>query len=444
MKERKEYICSTCGARSTRWLGRCHECGSWNTFEERREREPDSRREHRVSSPRLLSEVNSATERRFSTGFEELDRTLGGGLVPGSVVLLGGEPGVGKSTLLLQVLSRLGEPTLYVSGEESPPQIKGRAERLHLSDSPLYLLCETRVEEVLEHAKRLRPRVVVVDSIQTTVTASLGSASGTVSQIRESAATFIRFAKETETPVILVGHVTKEGTLAGPKVLEHMVDTVLTFEGDPHHPYRVVRATKNRYGPTHEIAFFEMSDEGLSEVLNPSLFLLSERRSDVPGSVVLCAMEGSRPLLLELQALVSPSRYGMPLRVTTGFDRNRVALLLAVLEKRGGVTLQNADVFVNVTGGLELDEPAADLGLLMAIVSSAFGKPLNAGTILLGEVGLGGEVRSVSRLPLRIAEAHRLGFRRLVVPRSQKERLGECGVELVGVATLREALEILF
>lgn len=442
MKGRREYLCSACGARSPRWLGRCHECGAWNAFEECVVAEESPRRVS-SSSPVSLSEVVSAAEARFSTTFGELDRALGGGMVPGSVVLLGGEPGVGKTTLLLQVLGRMREPTLYVSGEESPPQIKWRAERLHLSASPLYLLCETRVEAVLEHAERLRPRVLAVDSIQTSVTESLGSAPGTVSQIRDSAAAFIRFAKSAETPVVLVGHVTKEGTLAGPKVLEHMVDTVLTFEGDLHHPYRVVRATKNRYGSTNEVAFFEMTDEGLSEVVNPSGFLLSERCSEVPGSVVLCAMEGSRPLLLELQALVSPSRYGMPLRVATGFDRNRLALLLAVLEKRGGVSLQNADVFVNVTGGLELDEPAADLGVAVALASSALNKPLESRTVLLGEVGLGGEVRSVSRLPMRIAEAHRLGFGRVVVPKNQRERVRVSDVELVGVATLREALEML-
>jgi DNA repair protein RadA/Sms len=457
VKARTQYVCSDCGAKSTRWLGRCHECGAWNTFEERVAEPEPSRRESRntdvvasSAAPVPLSEVASAYLSRLSTAFGELDRALGGGIVPGSVVLLGGEPGIGKSTLLLQVMGRVGETlgtALYVTGEESLRQIKLRAERLHTAASNVYLLCETQVEAIVAQAERLRPRVVVVDSIQTTTSESVASAPGTVSQIRDCASALIRFAKSSETPVVLVGHVTKEGTLAGPKVLEHMVDTVLTFEGEANHAYRLVRATKNRYGSTNELAFFEMTDEGLTEVLNPSGYLFAERQMGVSGSVVVCAMEGSRPLLLELQALVSPARYGAPMRVAAGFDRNRIALLLAVLEKRGDVALQNADVFVNVTGGIELEEPAADLGIVVALASNALNKPVDASTVVVGEVGLGGEVRSVSRLPQRVAEALQLGFKRVVVPKSQVERLRPAferdGLRLVGVANLQQALGIL-
>jgi DNA repair protein RadA/Sms len=396
-----------------------------------------------------VTEVAASADDRVITGIAEFDRVLGGGLVSGSVVLLGGEPGIGKSTLLLQVMGRIAATrgvVLYVSGEESLRQMKLRAERLGVSSGGLYLLCETRLSAVLDSVAELRPGALVVDSIQTTEADAVDSAPGSVSQIRESAAEFIRLAKATDMPVLLVGHVTKEGAIAGPRVLEHMVDTVLYFEGDLHHAYRLIRATKNRYGSTNELGVFEMSDAGLREVSNPSELFLAERQAGVSGSAVVCALQGSRPLLLEVQALVSPARYGAAMRLTTGFDRNRAALLTAVLEKRGGISLENADVFVNVTGGVRLEEPAADLGVLAAMASNARDAAIDANTVFVGEVGLGGEVRSVSRAEQRLAEATKLGFQRVVLPEAQARRKGPTGKgpEVVGVRHLRGMLRMLF
>jgi len=455
MKTRTEFVCTDCGAVSARWLGRCRECGAWNTLEERAQpaRAAPERRSRAVdpdsNAPVRLADVSTTQQARLQTGIAELDRVLGGGLVRGSVALLGGEPGMGKSTLLLQALASIGASAgkvLYVTGEESARQIRLRADRLGIGSDDLLLLCESETESILAHLRETQPRAVVIDSIQTASVETVRSAPGSVAQIRESAAAFIAFAKSSETPVFLVGHVTKEGTIAGPRVLEHMVDTVLMFEGDLHHAYRLIRATKNRFGSTNELAVFEMTERGLAEVANPSALFLSQRTAGVSGSVVVCALEGSRPLLLELQALVAPARYGAPMRVSTGFDRSRVAMLLAVLEKRGGIALQNADVFVNVTGGVELDEPAADLGMVAAIASNYRDAPVSPKTVLLGEVGLAGEVRAVSRLPQRLAEAAKLGFERAVVPKSQAAKSasdGSGGIQVVGVDTVGQALGIL-
>ena len=455
MKTRTRYVCNQCGAASHRWLGRCHECSAWNSYEEelvppKGVRAASSSEAATVgeSRPVALRDISAEPVRRSSSGIGEFDRVLGGGMVPGSVVLIGGEPGIGKSTLLLQVMARLagdGEKALYVSGEESMQQMRLRAARLGIDAEGLYLLAETRVEVILRHAEEMEPCALVVDSIQTTTVEALESAPGNVTQIRESAAALIRYAKSSGVPVFIVGHVTKEGAIAGPKMLEHMVDTVAYFEGDQHHSYRIVRAAKNRFGSTNELGVFEMSDQGLAPVENPSELFLSERHAGASGSAVVCTMEGSRPLLLELQALVAPTRFGTPMRVTTGLDRNRVSLLIAVLEKRGGMSAQNADVFVNVTGGVQIDEPAADLGAVIAMASNLRDAPVDGQTVFIGEVGLAGEVRGVSRLTQRLAEAEKLGFTRAVVSKRQTESVvGSGGLTLVGVATVQEALYAAF
>ncbi|MBT3270043.1 DNA repair protein RadA [Candidatus Poribacteria bacterium] len=454
MKTRTRYVCNQCGAASHRWLGRCHECEAWNSYEEElvppkgsRGATPDVAMVG-DSKPMALRDISADPVRRSSTGIGEFDRVLGGGMVPGSVVLIGGEPGIGKSTLLLQVMARLasdGQKALYVSGEESMQQMRLRASRLGIDAEGLYLLAETRVEVILRHAEEMNPCALVVDSIQTATVEALESAPGNVTQIRESAAALIRYAKSTGVPVFIVGHVTKEGAIAGPKMLEHMVDTVAYFEGDQHHSYRIVRAAKNRFGSTNELGVFEMSDQGLTPVENPSELFLSERHAGASGSVVVCTMEGSRPLLLELQALVAPTRFGTPMRVTTGLDRNRVSLLIAVLEKRGGMSAQNADVFVNVTGGVQIDEPAADLGAVVAMASNLRDAPVDGQTVFIGEVGLAGEVRGVSRLTQRLAEAEKLGFTRALVSKRQTEAVvGSGGLSLVGVGTVQEALYAAF
>lgn len=445
------YRCQTCGYESLRWLGRCPHCQEWNTFLEETMASPPGR--YGPRSPGLpgrgavqtLSEVEWAGEIRFSTSFHELDRVLGGGVVPGSMILLGGEPGVGKSTLLLQVAHHLctqGRSCLYVSGEESAPQLKLRAERLGMAHSPLPLLVETNVEGIEEQIHSRSPQCVVIDSIQTMFHPGLEAAPGTVAQIRESTAYLARLAKSTQTAFFIVGHVTKEGTLAGPKVMEHIVDTVLYLEGDLHQAYKVLRAVKNRFGSTNEVGLFEMQEKGFREILNPSQALLSQRPVGLSGTVVVCTMEGSRPLLVEVQALASPSYLGVPRRVVTGLDYNRVCLLLAVLEKRGGIPLAHQDVYVNVAGGLRILEPAVDLGVTLAVASSCRGWPIDPHWVVFGEVGLVGEVRAVPQAQSRLGEAARLGFTFCLLPESQASDLQSPeGLHLQAVSTLRQALD---
>ena len=462
---RTAFVCQECGAQSPKWMGRCADCGSWNSFVE--ERIPDPRvvagatgggaangvdaRYGLASSgadARRWAEIDTVATARLSSGISEFDRVLGGGIVPGSLVLLGGEPGIGKSTLLLQAaahFARTTGPVLYSSGEESEHQVKARGDRLGLLDAPLYLLAETCLERILEQLAKLRPALLIVDSIQTVFSLKLQSAPGSIGQVREAATQLLFAAKGQNVPTFLVGHVTKDGALAGPKVLEHVVDTVLYFEGERHHAHRVVRAVKNRFGAVSELGVFEMTGRGLHPVANPSGLFLAERPDLVPGSAVLCCIEGTRPLLVEVQALVSTSSYGNARRTASGLDQNRVALLLAVLEKRAGLNLMGDDVFVNIAGGMTVDEPAADLGIIAAIASSVRNRPIRKGTALFGEVGLAGEVRSTTQSALRIREAAQMGFTRCILPASQAaaDDLPR-EFELVGVKTVDAALDALF
>ena len=399
------------------------------------------------SSAQLLADVDLAETPRLASGFDEFDRVLGGGIVPGSVVLLGGEPGIGKSTLLLQAAARVAHsigPVLYASGEESEHQVKARGDRLGIGDGPLYLLAETCLERILDEVRRLNPALLIVDSIQTVFSLKLQSSPGSIGQVREAATHLLFTAKGTNLPIFLVGHITKDGSLAGPKALEHIVDTVLYFEGERHHSHRVVRAVKNRFGAVSELGVFEMAGDGLHAVPNPSRLFLSERASAVPGSAVLCSIEGSRPILLEVQALVSTGNYGTARRTASGIDQSRLSLLLAVLEKRAGLAVAGDDVFVNIAGGLMVTEPAADLGVIAAVASSLRNRPVRQGTAMFGEVGLAGEVRGTTRAALRVKEASQLGFTRCVMPHTnQPASSGGGDVELVGVRTVEEALEAL-
>jgi DNA repair protein RadA/Sms len=452
------FVCQECGAQSPKWLGRCPDCGAWNSLVEERVSDAPiaSAQEHRYTLPgqsggaTLYAEVEASAAERISSGIGELDRVLGGGIVPGSMVLLGGEPGIGKSTLLLQAAANVARaigPVLYSSGEESEHQVKSRGERLGVGRAPLYLLAETCLERVLDEAARLRPALVVVDSIQTVFSLKLQSAPGSIGQVREAATQLLFAAKGHNVPTFLVGHVTKDGSLAGPKALEHVVDTVLYFEGERHHSHRVVRAVKNRFGAISELGVFEMTGSGLVGVVNPSQLFLSERPAGSPGSAVLCCIEGSRPLLVEVQALVSSSTYGNARRTASGIDQSRLALLLAVLEKRVGLSLMGEDVFVNIAGGMVVDEPAADLSIAAAIASSLRNRPIAPATAVFGELGLAGEVRGAAQAPLRIREAAQLGFKRCVLPRANLDAAdrvpADGGCELVGVASLGEALDVL-
>ncbi|MEB2345293.1 MAG: DNA repair protein RadA [Deltaproteobacteria bacterium] len=428
-KARSHYACTSCGARSPRWVGRCPDCGAWSTMVE----EPDApSRASRPTRPGVeapsgaipLRHVPAEARPRMATALPELDRVLGGGLVPGSAVLLGGEPGIGKSTLALQVAAALAAPAkpaagpvLYVSGEESPEQIRLRAARLAALPDALLVLAETRVEAIADAWRAHAPALVLVDSIQTLQSERVDSAPGSVAQVRESAAELIALAKQTGAVLLLVGHVTKEGLLAGPRVLEHLVDVVLAFEGDRGHAFRLLRATKNRFGSTLEVGVFAMGERGLAGVENPSELFLAERRGEAPGSCVTAVLEGTRPLLLEVQALVAPAGYGTARRTAIGFDDGRLALLLAVLARRGGIDVLGMDVYLNVTGGMRIGEPAADLAVVLALASSRLDLPLPPGAVAIGEVGLGGEVRRVGRLDARVQEAARLGFTRALVPR---------------------------
>ncbi len=450
-KQKTIFVCQNCGYKAPKWLGRCPDCNAWNSFVEElaeishRDRE---RRHSALDKPQRIDTVTTDTETRHKTGLREFDRTLGGGLVPGSLVLIGGDPGIGKSTLILQIAQRLAQrrlKTLYISGEESVQQIKMRANRLSANSPELYLLTGTCLEDVIERLEELAPRIVVIDSIQTIFTESLSSAPGSIGQVREVTSRLMNLAKTSGMAIFLIGHVTKDGAIAGPKVLEHLVDTVLYFEGDDSHMYRILRAVKNRFGPTNEIGVFEMLDSGLEELRNPSNIFLEERDSDVSGSIVISCMEGSRPLLVEMQALVCNSYLAMPRRTTIGVDPNRVSVLIAVLAKRGGVALSDKDIFINVAGGIKIYEPAIDLGIIATAASSFLNKPIPRNTVTFGEVGLSGEIRGVSHTELRLKEAVKLGFSRcLLSKKSLKTLKGKIDVELIGVSSVTELLEVLF
>lgn len=449
------FVCQNCGSQSRKWLGQCPDCSEWNTLVEERfrpEATPGSAAEllsrYRQVSPTAYGEIESQDDARASSGIDELDRVLGGGIVAGSLVLIGGPPGIGKSTIVMQMADKLGRNgtgVLYVSGEESERQIKMRGERLGVEAKNLYLLPETNLQAILAETDKLRPDFVIVDSIQTVFSSGVESAPGSVSQVREVAAQFMTYAKQTATPVFLTGHVTKEGSIAGPKTLEHIVDTVLYFEGDRHHNHRIIRATKNRFGAANEIGVFEMTNAGLVPVGNPSELFLQERPENATGSVVTVCMEGTRPMLVEIQALVSGTKFGTGRRMTQGFDHNRASLLIAVLEKRLGFQLAGDDVFVNVAGGMEIDEPAADLGVIAAIASSFRNLQVQPDTAVFGEVGLTGEVRGVLQAQARAREAQTLGFKKLILPESNKKGLEKLlGTRVVGVKNLEEAMEEIF
>ncbi len=453
---RSIYACQNCGFQSRKWLGKCPDCGQWNSFVEERERiapkegagRAASGLQLRQSKPVQFTSIEAQDDLREVTGIEEFDRVLGGGIVPGSLVLIGGEPGVGKSTLLSEVADRLSSlygSVLYVSGEESERQIKLRGERLGINPAGLYLLAETNLERVFDEINQLQPQAIIIDSVQTIFSEKLESAPGSVSQVREVAGQFLLLAKNLTVPVFLIGHVTKEGTIAGPKVLEHIVDTVLYFEGERHHNHRILRAAKNRFGAANELGIFEMTGRGLVGVPNPSEVFLSERPVGASGSAVIAAIEGTRPMLVEIQALVSSSKFGTGRRTTQGVEINRVALLVAMLEKRVGFHLLGDDIFVNLVGGISLDEPAVDLGIVAAVTSSFRNIPINQHTVLFGEVGLAGEVRATSHAAVRVREAARMGFKRVVMPRNNLTGLPEDDrLEIIGVRSVIDALEALF
>ena len=450
-KQKTIFVCQNCGYKAPKWLGRCSDCGAWNSLvEELTERDHRDREKRHpfLDRPQRIDTVAIDKDVRDRTGMSEFDRTLGGGVVPGSLVLIGGDPGIGKSTLILQVVQRLAQQglrTLYISGEESVQQIKMRAQRISADSSELYLLSGTCLEDLIDRLDELAPRIIVIDSIQTIYTESLGSAPGSIGQVREVTSRLISLAKGSGRAIFLIGHVTKDGAIAGPKVLEHLVDTVLYFEGDGSHMYRILRAVKNRYGPTNEIGVFEMMDNGLEEVGNPSKIFLEERASDVSGSVVISCMEGTRPLLVEMQALVCTSSLAIPRRTTIGVDPNRVSVLVAVLAKRGGVALSDKDIFINVAGGIKIYEPAIDLGIISTTASSFLNKPIPRKTVTFGEVGLSGEVRGVSQTELRLKEAVKLGFSRcLLSKKSIKTLKTTVDMELIGVSSVVELLEVLF
>ena len=449
--DRTIYACQSCGHQSRKWLGKCPDCGAWNTFAEERERgavrglqDPLAR----ANRPTRFPEIEPQADVRELTGIEEFDRVLGGGIVPGSLVLIGGEPGIGKSTLLSQVADRLSElygTVLYVSGEESERQIKLRGERLGINPESLYLLAETNLERIFDEVQRLQPRAIILDSVQTIYSSKIESAPGSISQVREIAGQFLLLAKTLAVPVFLIGHVTKEGSIAGPKALEHIVDTVLYFEGERHHQHRILRASKNRFGAANELGMFEMTAAGLVGVTNPSEVFLRERPVGVSGSVVVAAMEGTRPMLVELQALVSSSRFGTGRRTAQGVELNRAILLVAMLEKRLGFQLSGDDLFVNLVGGISIDEPAIDLGIVAAVLSSFRGLPLSPQTVVFGEVGLAGEVRATSHAAIRLREASRMGFRRVVLPLTNLSGLAlDSQLEVFGVRSVSDALDVLF
>jgi len=437
------FQCQSCGYSSPKWLGKCPDCGEWNSFTE--EQRVTKLKRQSTADPVSLPDITASKDSRFSTGIKELDRTLGGGVVMGSVVLIGGDPGIGKSTLTLQALkglTGLGK-VLYVSGEESPEQIKIRADRLNVNSDKIILLPETSLEGILTVVQKIHPQVIIIDSIQTIFSLELPSAPGSVSQIRECSTKLMFLAKKQGIPLFIIGHVTKEGAIAGPKVLEHIVDTVLYFEGDKGNPFRILRAVKNRFGSTNEIGVFEMMESGLMEVENPSQLFLSERPENVPGSVVTVSLEGTRPMLVEIQALVTATSFGVPRRTAIGVDYNRINLLVAVLDKRLGMQLGGMDIYVNVVGGLKIDEPAIDMGIIAAIASSFKNKIISTELFTFGEVGLSGELRAISQPDIRIKEAAKLGFKKGIVPVSNSKSIEEHNIDIIGAKNVEEAIEIL-
>jgi len=452
-KVKTVYVCQSCGFQSPKWLGKCSNCGEWDSLTEEQISGDVGKKRESVGpgtgeAPCPITDIQVDGRERLRCGIEEFDRVLGGGMVLGSVILVGGDPGIGKSTLVLQVLNGLasqGMRALYVSGEESAKQTKMRAERLGVEASDLLVLCETAMDRVLQSIQDTGPRVVAIDSIQTVFTPDLQSAPGSISQVRETSNRVIGVAKSTGLPVLLIGHVTKEGAIAGPRVLEHMVDTVLYFEGDGGHPYRILRAVKNRFGSTNEIGVFEMKDRGLEEVHSPSEIFLAERPAGTSGSVVVPSMEGTRPVLVELQGLVTKSFLAVPRRTTMGVDYHRVAILVAVLEKKVGLNLFDQDIFLNVAGGIKVNEPAVDLGMVCSIVSSFLDRPVLDKTVTFGEVGLTGEVRAVAHSESRIRESAKMGFQRCVLPKANLEKISPMkGMELIGVGSVEETMKVLF
>ncbi|MFC2949300.1 DNA repair protein RadA [Virgibacillus sediminis] len=451
-KRKTKYVCQDCGYESAKWMGKCPGCNNWNTMTEEmmagnsgQQRLSGGIGSRSVKSEKITS-IESQEEPRITTNMEELNRVLGGGIVPGSLVLVGGDPGIGKSTLLLQISSQLagkGLPVLYISGEESTRQTKLRADRLGIKTDLLYVLSETNLYDISRQIEEVKPSLVVIDSIQTIFREEVSSAPGSVSQVRETTSELMKIAKTSGIPIFIVGHVTKEGAIAGPRLLEHMVDAVLYFEGERHHTYRILRGVKNRFGSTHEMGIFEMKEEGLREVMNPSEIFLEERSEGAAGSTVVASMEGTRPVLVEIQALISPSSFGNPRRMATGIDNNRVPLLMAVLEKRVGLMLQNQDAYIKVAGGVKLDEPAIDLAIAVSIASSFRDQPTKPDDIFIGEVGLTGEIRRVSRIEQRVQEAAKLGFKRVFCPAKNLDgwKAPE-GLEIVGVNTVQEALDL--
>jgi len=451
MKSKTVFLCSNCGNESVKWAGRCPSCGQWNTLEEYTP--PTTAKGNPVSAavtsvrPKRLREIQTDEALRFSTGMGELDRVLGGGAVRGSLVLVSGAPGIGKSTMLLQICSQIckGQRVLYVSGEESESQLKLRAERLEVDSEELLFLCETNLDAILHGAEQVKPDLLIVDSIQTLYTEDRSTSPGSVAQVKDCTIRLMQYCKSSGVTVFVVGHINKEGAIAGPKVLEHMVDCVLYFEGEEHTTYRLLRAAKNRFGSTNEIGVFEMYDKGLREVPNPSEMLLSGRPQGTPGSCVACVMEGTRPVLAEVQSLTSPTTANFPRRSSNGFDYNRAAMLLAVMEKRGGVRFSNMDVYLNVVGGLKLDEPAADLAVVIAAVSAAKDTPVSDTLAAVGEVGLTGEVRAVSQLAQRLSEIRRLGFTQCIIPRSgTRDIKAPEGLELLRAKNIREVIAVAF
>ncbi|HQI15969.1 MAG TPA: DNA repair protein RadA [Bacillota bacterium] len=448
-KVRTKFVCSECGSESPKWMGKCPECGQWNTLVEEVEQR-DSQVQQSLagvlSRPESLLDISDDIEERLGTGSNELDRVLGGGIVKGSLVLVGGDPGIGKSTLLLQIANNIGnkgKKVLYVSGEESTAQIKLRAFRMDIRSGNIFLVSENNTQNVDIYVRDMKPDILVVDSIQTMYNPVITSAPGSVSQVREATLGLMKIAKQDGIATFIVGHVTKQGSIAGPRVLEHMVDTVLYFEGETHMSYRVLRAVKNRFGSTNEIGIFEMGDKGLTEVVNPSEMLLSGRMEGATGSCVISAMEGTRAMLVEVQALLSHTGFGVPRRNATGVDYNRVALLMAVLEKRVGMQLGSSDSYVNVVGGIKLNEPAADLGIVAAIASSFRDREIDGSTVIIGEVGLAGEVRAVNFVEKRVNEAAKLGFKRCIIPENNLSRLNDkSGIEVLGVSNVNNMLDI--
>lgn len=455
-KTKTTFYCQSCGANASKWIGKCPSCNEWNTYVEEvvptgtdhNKWKSAATKETKAAKPRLITEIELESSPRIILPDEELNRVLGGGLVPGSLTLLGGEPGIGKSTLLLQLAVRLkNKKILYISGEESEQQVRMRAERIGKLQSNCYILTETSTQNIFRQIEELKPEFVIVDSIQTLYSSVYESAPGTVSQIRGCAGELLRYAKETATPVLMIGHITKDGSIAGPKVLEHMVDTVLQFEGDRHHIYRIVRAVKNRFGSTAELGIYEMQGAGLTEVANPSQLLLSQRDAQLSGTAIACTLEGARPILIETQALVSTAVYGTPQRTTTGFDMRRLHILLAVLEKRCGFRLGAKDVFLNIAGGIRVEDPAIDLAVICAILSSSEDLSIDPMICFAGEVGLTGEIRPVNRIETRIKEAARLGFKKIFVSRYNLQGLdlkSEKTIEVIGVGRVDEVLQALF